>query len=183
MGPVNALAQAGGEARPSAWVWVSRERAEAFAAFAAFAVLCVVVLRVGSRLVEPDDYAYRASIVAITQGHFLTLSTAQFARFYVPAAGAIALLGSWLATRLPRRASLAAATSAAVAVTMFGLGAWSFASMREFQLGGFGRDRLARRRSLRRADSQAPGRKRSRGSFHRAPKHLPSELAVTWERR
>ena len=89
---MNALAQAGGEARPSAWVWVSRERAEAFAAFAAFAVLCVVVLSVGSRLVEPDDYAYRASIVAITQGHFLTLSTAQVDRLAAqlpgPAAGA-----------------------------------------------------------------------------------------------
>jgi hypothetical protein len=59
-------------------------------------------------------------------------STLQFARFYVPAAGAIALLGSWLVTRLPGRASLAAVTSGAVA--MFGLGAWSFAIMREFWL-------------------------------------------------
>jgi hypothetical protein len=53
----------------------------------------------------------------------------QFARFYVPAAGAIALLGSWLVTRLPGRVSLAAATSAAV--VMFGLGIWSFAVMHE----------------------------------------------------
>ena len=60
------------------------------------------------------------------------LSTLQSARFYGPAAGAIALLGSWLVTRLPRRASLAAVTSAAVA--MFVLGAWSFAVMREFWL-------------------------------------------------
>jgi hypothetical protein len=59
-------------------------------------------------------------------------STLQFARFYVPAAGAIALLGSWLVTRLSRRASLAAVTSAAVA--LFGLGAWTFAIMREFWL-------------------------------------------------
>ena len=58
-------------------------------------------------------------------------STLQFARFYVPAAGAISLLGSWLVTRLPRRASLAAVTSAAVAVAMFGLGAWSFAVIRQ----------------------------------------------------
>jgi hypothetical protein len=71
------VAQANPEARPSAWVRVSRDRAEAFVALAAFAVMCVLVLSVGSRLVEPDDYAYRASIVAITQGHFLTLSTAQ----------------------------------------------------------------------------------------------------------
>ncbi len=44
---------------------------------AAFAVLCIAVLSVRPQLVEPDDYAYRASIVAMTQGHFLTLSTAQ----------------------------------------------------------------------------------------------------------
>jgi hypothetical protein len=73
---LDALARASGEARPWAWVRVSRGRREAFVALAAFAVLCVVVLSVASRLVEPDDYAYRASIVAVTQGHFLTLSTA-----------------------------------------------------------------------------------------------------------
>ncbi len=58
-------------------------------------------------------------------------STLQFARFYVPAIGAISLLGSWLVTRLPRRASLAAVISAAVAVAMFGPGAWSFAVIRQ----------------------------------------------------
>jgi hypothetical protein len=46
-------------------------------AAAAFIVLCVAVLTVTSRLVEPDDYAYRASIVAVTDGHFLTLSAGQ----------------------------------------------------------------------------------------------------------
>jgi hypothetical protein len=46
-------------------------------AVAAFAMLCVAVLTVSPLLVEPDEWAYRASIVAITQGHFLTLSTAQ----------------------------------------------------------------------------------------------------------
>ena len=66
---------------------MSRERAEGFAALAAFAVLCIVVLSVASRLVEPDDYAYRASIVAITQGHFLTLSTAQADRLAVQLSG------------------------------------------------------------------------------------------------
>ena len=80
MGPVDALAQASGQARPAARVWVSRDQAEAFAALAAFAVLCLLVLSVPARLVEPDDYAYRASTVAITQGHFLTLSTAQVTR-------------------------------------------------------------------------------------------------------
>jgi hypothetical protein len=71
------VVQAGPEAGSSAWVRASRGRAEAFVALAAFAVLCLLALSVASQLVEPDDYAYRASTVAITQGHFLTLSTAQ----------------------------------------------------------------------------------------------------------
>ena len=66
-------------------------------------------------------------------------STLQFARFYVPALGAISLLGSWLVTRLPRRAWLAAATFAAAAVVMFGLGAWSFAVIHQFSFGGIHR--------------------------------------------
>ncbi|MGN6681705.1 MAG: hypothetical protein ACTHKL_28390, partial [Streptosporangiaceae bacterium] len=52
-------------------------RAEVVLALAAFAVLCIVALRTAPQLVEPDDYAYRASIVGITDGHLLTLSTAQ----------------------------------------------------------------------------------------------------------
>jgi hypothetical protein len=51
--------------------------AEACLAAAAFAVLCVLVLRATPYLPEPDDYAYRASIVAMTDGHFFTLSGAQ----------------------------------------------------------------------------------------------------------
>ena len=43
----------------------------------AFAALCFVVLSVAPQSAEPDDGAYRASIVAMTEGHFLTLSTAQ----------------------------------------------------------------------------------------------------------
>ena len=46
-------------------------------AVAAFAALCAVVLSVAPQTAEPDDGAYRASIVAMTEGHFLTLSTAQ----------------------------------------------------------------------------------------------------------
>lgn len=46
-------------------------------AAAAFAVLCVLVLRALPYLPEPDDYAYRASIVAMTDGHFFTLSGVQ----------------------------------------------------------------------------------------------------------
>src|SRR5437773_5107469 len=51
--------------------------AEAMLAVATFAALCVVVLSVSPQTAEPDDGAYRASIVAMTEGHFLTLSTAQ----------------------------------------------------------------------------------------------------------
>jgi hypothetical protein len=52
--------------------------AEMALAAAAFAALCIVVLSVAPQLgVEPDDGAYRASIVAMTEGHFLTLSDAQ----------------------------------------------------------------------------------------------------------
>ena len=51
---------------------------EAALAAAAFAALCIVVLSVAPQVgVEPDDDAYRASIVAVTEGHFLTLSIAQ----------------------------------------------------------------------------------------------------------
>jgi hypothetical protein len=50
---------------------------EATLAIAAFAALCVVVLSVAPQSAEPDDGAYRASIVAMTEGHFLTLSIAQ----------------------------------------------------------------------------------------------------------
>src|SRR6185437_1064176 len=66
-------AEVAGEPRAgSAW-----DVAEACLAVAAFAVLCVLVLRTSPYLPEPDDYAYRASIVAVTDGHFLTLSGAQ----------------------------------------------------------------------------------------------------------
>jgi hypothetical protein len=51
--------------------------AEACLAVAAFAVLCVLVLRATPYLPEPDDNAYRASIVAMTDGHLFTLSGAQ----------------------------------------------------------------------------------------------------------
>jgi hypothetical protein len=66
------------------------------------------------------------------------LSTLQAARFYVPALGAISLLGAWLVTRLPGRAWLAAVSSAAVVAAMFGLGIWAFNDMRAFPLGAPG---------------------------------------------
>src|ERR1700746_1077450 len=72
---MTAVAQGPEVARPAArTVW---DVAEACLAVAAFAVLCVLVLRASPYLPEPDDYAYRASIVAMTDGHFFTLSGAQ----------------------------------------------------------------------------------------------------------
>jgi hypothetical protein len=71
---VTALAPAA-DVRPAAGTrW---DVAEACLAAAAFAALCVLVLRASPYLPEPDDYAYRASIVAMTHGHFFTLSAAQ----------------------------------------------------------------------------------------------------------
>ena len=72
---MTALAPTPEVARPAARTgW---DMAEAGLAVAAFAVLCVLVLKAAPYLPEPDDSAYRASIVAMTDGHFLTLSGAQ----------------------------------------------------------------------------------------------------------
>ncbi len=46
-------------------------------AVAVFATMCFVVLSIAPQMAEPDDGAYRASIVAMTQGHYLTLSVPQ----------------------------------------------------------------------------------------------------------
>jgi hypothetical protein len=56
-----------GRSRPS--VSAGLGHGEIFLALAVFAVLCVAVLRYAPALVEPDDFAYRGSIVAMTQGH------------------------------------------------------------------------------------------------------------------
>jgi hypothetical protein len=58
------------------------------------------------------------------------LDTLQAVRFYVPAIGAISLLGAWLVVRVPPRESLAAVTSAVVVAAMFGMGIWSYNDMR-----------------------------------------------------
>ena len=57
--------------------WTGRYRAEIILAVVAFAVFCLAVLIFAPQLVEPDDWAYQTSIVGITQGHWLTLSTTQ----------------------------------------------------------------------------------------------------------
>jgi hypothetical protein len=58
-----------------------------------------------------------------------TSVTVQVVRFYVPALGAIALLGAWLVTRIPGRGWRAGLTCAAVIMTLFGVGVWSFYAM------------------------------------------------------
>jgi hypothetical protein len=52
-------------------------RAEILVALLAFAALCVAVLTRTVQLLEPDDYAYRASIIALTRGH-LSLSNTEY---------------------------------------------------------------------------------------------------------
>jgi hypothetical protein len=71
-----------------------------------------------------------------TANSFVT--TLQSARFYVPAIGAMALLGAWLLVHVPGRPALAAATSVAVVAALFGLGLWSFGDMRVNQGPGRG---------------------------------------------
>ena len=57
------------------------------------------------------------------------LSTLQAARFYVPALGAISLLGAWPLVRVPRRQPLVAITTLAVVAALPGLGGWAFHDM------------------------------------------------------
>src|SRR5450631_2500610 len=47
-------------------------------ALAAFAVVCVAALARAAQLLEPDDLAYRASILALTHGHLLSLTNAEY---------------------------------------------------------------------------------------------------------
>jgi hypothetical protein len=63
------------------------------------------------------------------------LSTLQAARFYVPALGAISLLGAWPLVRVPRRQPLVAITTFAVVAALFGLGSWAFHDMYQHPFG------------------------------------------------
>ncbi len=59
-------------------IYASRNvRADVVTAVLAFLALCIAVLLRAPQMLEPDDYAYRASIVALSQGHIL-LSNAQY---------------------------------------------------------------------------------------------------------
>jgi hypothetical protein len=54
-------------------------RSELWTAVGIFAALCVVVLARSPQLLEPDDYAYRASIIALSEGHILLTNAQYFA--------------------------------------------------------------------------------------------------------
>jgi hypothetical protein len=69
-----------GWSRPGRRVGARLVSLEAALAAAAFVTMCVVVLSVAPQSAEPDDGAYRASIVAMTEGNFSTLSIAQAKR-------------------------------------------------------------------------------------------------------
>ncbi len=58
-----------------------------------------------------------------------TSVTVQVVRFYLPAIGAISLLGAWSVTRIPGRPWAAALTTTVVVLVMFGLGVWAFHAM------------------------------------------------------
>ena len=53
----------------------------------------------------------------------------QVVRFYVPALGAISLLGAWLITRVPGAPWRAGLSVAVTVAAMFVLGIWSFHAM------------------------------------------------------
>ena len=63
------------------------------------------------------------------------LSILQAARFYVPAVGAISLLGAWLLVRVPRSQPLAAITTLAAVAALSGLGSWAFHDMYQHPFG------------------------------------------------
>jgi hypothetical protein len=58
-----------------------------------------------------------------------TMVTLQVIRFYVPAIGAISLLGAWLVTRISGGTWLAGVTTGATVAVLFGLGESSFHAM------------------------------------------------------
>ncbi len=58
-----------------------------------------------------------------------TSVSVQVVRFYVPASGAIALLGAWLVTRVSGRAWAPGLISVSVVAVLFTLGVWFFHAM------------------------------------------------------
>ena len=57
----------------------SRTSFERVAAVAVILAMCVVLLVRSTKLMEPDDYGYRASIIALSHGHLLLTNAQYFA--------------------------------------------------------------------------------------------------------
>jgi hypothetical protein len=109
-----------------AWIsvrWLVLRRADGEAGAVARRDLCVGLALAASWFAIWGVYS------AYTWTTDPTSVTVQVVRFYLPAIGAISLLGAWLVTRIPGRAWPAGLTSAAVITAMFGLGVWSFYAM------------------------------------------------------
>jgi hypothetical protein len=66
-----------GDLHQTAALTPSITRGEIWAAVGVFAAMCVAVFATAPQMLEPDDFAYRASIVALSQGHVL-LTNAQY---------------------------------------------------------------------------------------------------------
>lgn len=83
--------------------WVVARRAELVAA-GAFVAMCAAVLARGTALLEPDDYAYRASIAALAEGR-ITLTTAQYQALATRLGGIAQWVhlanGSWISQKNP----------------------------------------------------------------------------------
>ena len=73
-------------------------RAEVLVAVLAFAALCVAVLTRTVQLLEPDDYAYRASIIALTRGHLSLTNTEYQALLQELSSGGGQGIAQWVQT-------------------------------------------------------------------------------------
>ncbi len=73
-------------------------RGEALVALVAFAALCVAVLTRATQLLEPDDYAYRASIIALTRGHLSLTNTEHQALYKELSSGGGQGIAQWVQT-------------------------------------------------------------------------------------
>jgi hypothetical protein len=105
------------------WRWVSLRHADGDAGVSARRDFCVGIALAASWGSVWGLYA------AYTWTAQPGLDTLQAVRFYVPAIGAISLLGAWLVVRA-RRESLAGVISAVVVTAMFATGIWSYNYMR-----------------------------------------------------
>ncbi|HEY6962425.1 MAG TPA: hypothetical protein VI408_11095 [Gaiellaceae bacterium] len=83
--------------RPS---WLAVRSPDAWLAAAAFAAFSLAVLVRHTALIEPDDLAYRASILALVHGH-LTLSTAEYDRLTQVAQWVQLPNGRWISEKNP----------------------------------------------------------------------------------